>query len=64
MPSAMTSATAVPTTNAPTRFRTAAMPTATMGCMTRVETTVAMALGASVHPFANSNRKANTMTSS
>jgi len=39
---------------APAAFRTAAMITAKFGRMTRVETTVAMALGASVQPLTNS----------
>ena len=38
--------------------------TATNGLMTRVETTVAMALALSCHPFEKSNSSANTTTTS
>jgi acyl-[acyl carrier protein]--UDP-N-acetylglucosamine O-acyltransferase len=44
-------ATAVPLKNTPKRLNIAAKNTAILAGMTRVETTVAMALGASVHPF-------------
>src|SRR5687767_413785 len=53
IPLPMVAATAVPA-NAPAAFRTEAMMTAWCGRMTRVETTVAMALGASVQPLTNS----------
>ena len=55
IPFAIVLATSVPT-SAPTRLRTAAITTATIGRITRVDTTVAIELGASVQPFANSKR--------
>ena len=55
IPEAIVWATAVPTTSAPTRFSVAAITTAWNGRRTRVETTVAIEFGASVHPLANSN---------
>ena len=53
MPLPMVAATARPA-KAPAALSTAAIRTAWLGRMTRVETTVAMALGASVQPFTNS----------
>src|SRR5262245_22021208 len=53
MPLPMVAATAVPA-KVPARLSTAAISTAWCGRMTRVETTVAIALGASVQPFTNS----------
>jgi hypothetical protein len=54
-------ATAVPVI-APTKLNTAAIMTADNGDMTRVETTVAMALAASLNPLANSKAKAMMIT--
>jgi hypothetical protein len=49
----MVAATAVPE-RTPTRFRTAAIATAWSGDRDLVDTTVAIAFGASVHPLTNS----------
>jgi len=56
IPAAIVFATAVPMNRAPARFSSPAMITAWCGRRTRVETTVAIEFGASVHPLANSNR--------
>ena len=53
MPLPIVAATAVPDI-APSKLRTLAMPRAWTGVSTRVETTVAMELGASVQPLTNS----------
>src|SRR3990167_2408396 len=57
----MVTATAVPE-NAPVMLRRVARRTALRGVSTRVETTVAMALGASVQPLTNSADKMRKMT--
>jgi len=49
-------ATAVPA-NTPAKFSTAAIPTAIIGGKARVDTTVATAFGASVHPLTASNAR-------
>src|SRR3972149_5755068 len=64
MPLPMVAATAVPVTRAPTILSTAAIKTAWEGERTRVETTVAMALGASVQPFTNSAARTRSRTAS
>src|SRR5215208_6788073 len=48
--------------NAPTKFRTAAMPTATRGAMARVEMDVATALAVSWNPLVKSNASAVATT--
>src|SRR5512136_308471 len=60
----MVKATAVPVTNTPATFSTAAITTAWSGESTRVATTVAIALGASVKPLVNSAARtiSSTMT--
>src|SRR6202022_4175493 len=58
----MVLATAVPKTNAATKFQNAAHATARKGVRTRVETTVAMEFAASCQPFENSNASVNMMT--
>jgi hypothetical protein len=55
-------ATAVPVTNTPATFSNAAITTACNGESTRVETTVAIALGASVKPLVNSAAKTMSST--
>src|SRR5271156_4551199 len=50
-------ATAVPNTNAATKFQNAAHTTARNGVSTRVDTTVAMELAASCQPLENSNAR-------
>ena len=50
--------------NAPATLSTPAAMTATSGLTTLVETTVAMALALSCHPFEKSNRSANNTTTS
>src|SRR5271155_1919808 len=50
-------ATAVPNTNAATKFQNAAHTTARNGVNTRVDTTVAMELAASCQPLENSNAR-------
>src|SRR3990172_6247289 len=62
MPLPTVKATAVPVTNAPARLSTAAIATACCGVKTRVATTVAMALGASVQPLTNSAASTRTST--
>src|SRR3990172_10906915 len=64
IPLPIVAATAVPVTRAPTILSTAAMPTAWEGERTRVETTVAMALGASVQPLTNSAASTRRRTAS
>src|SRR4030042_4245102 len=54
IPFPIVAATAVPVEIAPTILSTAAISTALPGDKTRVDTTVAIALGASVHPLTNS----------
>lgn len=49
---------------APATLRTPAAITATKGLTTLVETTVAIALALSCHPFEKSNRSASTTTTS
>ena len=61
MPVPTTLATAVPE-RAPARFMSAARITALVGERTRVETTVAMALAASLKPLTKSKRTAIAMT--
>ena len=61
IPFPMVVATAVPD-NAPSTFSTAAISRAEYGRKTRVETTVAMAFGASVKPFTNSAAKTSSNT--
>jgi hypothetical protein len=63
MPFPMVAATAVPK-KAPKKLSTAAMMTATPGLRTRVETTVAMAFGASVQPLTNSAASTSASTTS
>src|SRR4030042_7174590 len=60
IPVPMVVATAVPVTSAPTIFSIAAIVTAWRGERTRVETTVAIALGASVQPLTNSAASTTT----
>jgi hypothetical protein len=55
-------ATAVPIVNTPTKLKTAAKPTANFGDNTRVDTTVAIALGASVHPLTNMDAQTSATT--
>src|SRR4030095_3358386 len=62
MSSAIVSATAVPDM-VPTTLSTVAIAKARAGDRTRVETTVAMALGASVQPLTNSAARINPRTS-
>src|ERR1700732_1989949 len=57
-------ATAVPNTNAATKFQKAAHATARNGVSTRVETTVAMEFAASCQPLENSNSKVSPTTAS
>src|ERR1700676_3554269 len=61
-PLPMVLATAVPKTNAATKFQNAAHATARKGVRTRVETTVAMEFAASCQPFENSNASVSMMT--
>ena len=61
MPLPMVSATAVPE-SVPVMLRTTAMAIAILGCITRVETTVAMEFGASVQPFTNSAQSTKNKT--
>ena len=63
MPDPTIFATAVDMKAPATLSRPATM-TATKGLMTRVETTVAIALALSCHPFEKSNSSANTTTRS
>src|SRR4030042_1567604 len=63
IPLPIVAATAVPVTRAPTILSTAAIISAKEGERTRVETTVAMALGASVQPLTNSAASTRSKTS-
>src|SRR5580658_5095171 len=56
-------ATAVPKTNAATKFQNAAHATARNGVSTRVDTTVAIELAASCQPLENSNARVNPTVS-
>src|ERR1700723_2386587 len=56
-------ATAVPNTNAATKFQNAAQATARNGVSTRVDTTVAIELAASCQPLENSNARVSATVS-